>query len=282
MNINPNDISTIETIVRTIAGEVQRARGSAPIFAGGKTFEKRVSIPVSPAGPVPVSVQAPAPAPVSVQAPAPAQTAPAPAPGKKLRPEDLLLDKQVVTLRDVEHLPRAVKKLIVPQTALLTPSARDELSEQNIRLARYSAEAIAELSEAPASNAQAQANRVRMGSIEVYAVFTPYNPESLFPLWTRCGWHPNMRSGFICFDRTRESMAKNQTLNVLFTSKVDEALVKLNREPKISAISSTSPERLVKQWKDFSSVNTLVVNPSEIGIYLAGQIVMRAAELYYL
>ena len=182
----------------------------------------------------------------------------------------------------MEHLPRTVKKLIVPQTALLTPSARDELSEQNIRLARYSAEAIEELSEAPVSNAQAQANRVRMGSIEVYAVFTPYNPESLFPLWTRCGWHPNMRSGFICFDRTRESMAKNQTLNVLFTSKVDEALVKLNREPKISAISSTSPERLVKQWKDFSSVNTLVVNPSEIGIYLAGQIVMRAAELYYL
>lgn len=265
MNINPNDISTIETIVRTIAGEVQRARGSAPIFAGGKTFEKRVSVPVSASGPVPAPVQAPA-----------------PAPGKKLRPEDLLLDKQVVTLRDVEHLPRAVKKLIVPQTALLTPSARDELSEQNIRLARYSAEAIAELSEAPASNAQAQANRVRMGWIEVYAVFTPYNPESLFPLWTRCGWHPNMRSGFICFDRTRDSMAKNQTLNVLFTSKVDEALVKLNREPKISAISSTSPERLVKQWKDFSSVNTLVVNPSEIGIYLAGQIVMRAAELYYL
>lgn len=170
MNINPNDISTIETIVRTIAGEVQRARGSAPIFAGGKTFEKRVSVPVSAAGPVPVPVQAQA----------PAQTAPTPAPGKKLRPEDLLLDKQVVTLRDVEHLPRAVKKLIVPQTALLTPSARDELSEQNIRLARYSAEAIAELSEAPASNAQAQANRVRMGSIEVYAVFTPYNPESLF------------------------------------------------------------------------------------------------------
>ena len=278
MNINPNDISTIETIVRTIAGEVQRVRGSAPVFAGGKTFEKRVSVPASATGPTPVSVQAPASAP----APAPAQTAPAPAPGKKLRPEDLLLDKQVVTLRDVEHLPRAVKKLIVPQTALLTPSARDELSEQNIRLARYSAEAIAELSEAPASNAQAQANRVRMGAIEVYAVFTPYNPESLFPLWTRCGWHPNMRSGFICFDRTRDSMAKNQTLNVLFTSKVDEALVKLNREPKISAISSTSPERLVKQWKDFSSVNTLVVNPSEIGIYLAGQIVMRAAELYYL
>ena len=189
MNINPNDISTIETIVRTIAGEVQRARGSAPIFAGGKTFEKRVSVPVSAAGPVPVHAAAPVP----VQAQAPAQTAPAPAPGKKLRPEDLLLDKQVVTLRDVEHLPRTVKKLIVPQTALLTPSARDELSEQNIRLARYSAEAIAELSEAPASNAQAQANRVRMGSIEVYAVFTPYNPESLFPLWTRCGWHPNMR-----------------------------------------------------------------------------------------
>lgn len=321
MEIKPADVQKIEGLVRSVVTEVFRSCASAPKFMNGRAFEKRVSTPrahaseISSANPV-IQKDSAAGAGSAVRTGSAAGTGaaagassaigtspaagggtvnsavlavsgiPAAVPGtppaKRLKSDELLLDKQILTLRDVEHLPRAVKRLIVPQTALLTPSVRDELEEHGIRLARYSAEAIAALSSPTANSAAGSAaSAVRSGALEVYALFTPYHPESLCPLWTRSGWHPNLRSGFVCFDGLRSSMAKNVTLNVLFTSKVDEALCRLNRDEKIRAISSVSPQKLETQWKNFSSANTLVVNPSEIGIYLAGQIVLRAAELFY-
>lgn len=201
----------------------------------------------------------------------------------RLKSDELLLDKQVVTLRDVENLPKIVKRLIVPQTALLTPSVRDILSEQAIRLARYSRETIESLrTDAP----QTASSRLRSGAIEVYALFTPFHPETLFASWTKAGWSPNLHSGFVGFDDLRESIAKNQaknqTLSILFTSRTDEALCQLNRNERIFAVSAVSPQRLGDQWRVFSSINAIVTNPSELGAYLAGQIVQRAAELFYL
>lgn len=267
---NP-EVQTVEKVVRAVVGEVFRMRASVPRFSRNGTYEKRVSVPVSQ------STQPQITQPLVPQStPQSALTSTA----KKLRSDELLLDKQIITLRDVEHLPRSVQRLIVPQTALLTPSVRDQLSEQQIRLARYSAESIQELCTA-STPSQSSINRVRQGLLEVYSLFTPYHPESLFPHWTRRGWHPNLRAGFVCFDGIRNSMVKNETLNVLFTSHVDEALCRLHRDEKIRAIYSTHPEKLTQQWKLFPGVNTLIVNPTEVGIYLAGQVVMRGAELFY-
>jgi len=297
MEARSKDVQHIEDLVRSVVTEVLRVRSSAPKFTHGKPFEKRIvrenresvsarNFPEtrSVGRTMPwethseengLAVLSQVPSVSAVQAPS-VQIAPTSS-GRRLRAEDFLLEKAVVTLRDVAHLPRNVRKLIVPQTALLTPSVRDELAEQGIRLARYSAEAL----EALRSGTLGTQDRMRAGTLEVYALFTPYHPDSLFSAWIRSGLHPNLRSGFVCFDGLRSSMAKNETLNVLFTSRVDEALCRLNRDEKIRALSSVSPHRLEGQWKDFPTANTLIVDPSALGIYLAGQIVQRAAELFY-
>ena len=300
---SPN-VQLIENLVRSVVTEVLRVRTAAPKFTNGRPFEKRIArensgsaaasrrspeshsagrrmpweSPSSETPKPPVSFQSRAVSGTSENGTAEkASTAAPTSAGRRLKAADLLLDKEIVTLRDVAHLPQNVQKLIVPQTALLTPSVRDELAEKGIRLARYSAGSIAALrTESPAIS-----NRPTSGTLEVYALFTPYHPDPLFPAWIRSGLHPNLRSGFVCFDGLRSSMAKNETLNVLFTSRVDEALCRLNRDEKIRAISSVSPQRLEGQWKDFPTANTLIVDPSELGIYLTGQIVQRAAELFY-
>ncbi len=271
------EVQTVEKLVRAVVSEVCRTQNSSvPRFSKGKTYEKRVPAPISAS----TLVSAPTLTPIQV----PISEKKVENTAKTLKSDEILLDKQVITLRDVENLPRCVRRVIVPQSAILTPSVRDELSEHEIRLARYSAEAIQAFSSAIselAGNAQTQINRSRQGALEVYSLFTPYHPEALLSHWTRCGLRPNLRNGFVCFDGIRTSMAKNETLNVLFTSRVDEALCRLHRDEKIRAIHSVHPEKLSVQWKDFPSANTLVVNPSEIGIYLAGQVIMRGAELFY-
>lgn len=277
------EVQAVEKLVRAVVSEVYRTQNSSvPRFSKGKTYEKRVSAPISAS--TPVSASAPVPVQIStpIQSSIPEKKVESPA--KTLKSDEILLDKQVITLRDVENLPRCVRRVIVPQSAILTPSVRDELSEHEIRLARYSAEAIQAFSTAiseTTGNAQTQINRSRLGALEVYSLFTLYHPEALFSHWTRCGLRPNLRSGFVCFDGIRTSMVKNETLNVLFTSRVDEALCRLHRDERIRAIHSVHPEKLSAQWKDFPSANTLVVNPTEIGIYLAGQVIMRGAELFY-
>lgn len=290
MAFNPSNVQNIERLVRSVVNEVWRNRGTVPKFAEGKTFEKRLEPSQTARFPSAVSLRDSS---AVSSKPASEQNSVSKTPktisetvletavpqNKRLKSEDLLLDKQVVTLRDVEHLPKIVRRLIVPQTALLTPSVRDALDEQNIRLARYSRESIESLK---TNMPQENSDRLRAGSLEIYALFTQFHPETLFSSWSKAGWSPNLRSGFVCFDGVRESIAKNQTLSVLFTSKVDEALCRLNRNEKIFAVSASSPHRMSDQWKTFPLINTIIVEPSQSGIYLTGQIVQRAAELFYL
>lgn len=272
------DVQTIERLVRGIVKEVFQSRASAvPPFSGIRTVEKRVSAPkFAPKNAVKPSDSASDSASDSVSGSISASEQ-----NKErkteLKPDELLLDRHIVTLRDVEHLPPAVKRVIVPQNAILTPAVRDELDVQHVRLARYSQEKLAEFQSGPVKT---RAGLPPRGVLEVYALFTPYHPESLFPVWERSGLHPNLRSGGDSFEAVRASIAQNETLSVLFTSKVDEALCRLHREEKIRAVHAVNPEKLVEQWKNFSGINTLVVNPSETGIYMAGRLVQTAVELY--
>lgn len=282
MEMTNIDVQTIEKLVREIVKEVFHSRTSAPSFSGIRTVEKQISVPKSTVNQK-TDVQKTEPTSVSVPVFIPPQTPPLRSDLKSdeqsLKSGELLLDKHIVTLRDVEHLPAPIKRLIVPQNAILTPAVRDELEEQHVRIARYSKEAFSALQ--TNSKPNSRGGLPLSGGLDVYALFTPYHPESLFPVWARSGLHPNLRADGETFEAVRESIAQSETFSVVFTSKADEALCRLHRSEKIRAIRSVNPEKMTEQWKNFSGINTLVVNPSEVGIYMTGRLVQTAAELFY-
>ena len=105
------DISMIERIVRNIVNEVWDGRGKS--VAPGLP---KVSKPEQKSEAKPEAKSEP----------------------KSEPQDDFLLEKRIVTMRDVVALPPRVKRLQLLQNALVTPAVLDELEERGIRVRRIS------------------------------------------------------------------------------------------------------------------------------------------------
>ncbi|MDO4576375.1 MAG: hypothetical protein Q4D98_14300 [Planctomycetia bacterium] len=231
------DTTRIEQIVRGIVNRV--ATGASQ----GEVAPTRVPVPV------------PAPVPTPV---------PQPVPSAKRSTDTFLLEKRVVTLRDVERLPLSVRRLGIPVNALVTPAVLDELSERKITLVR-----VTEFSQ----------TKKRGNGLDVYTVRTGYHAETFLPVWTRAGYVPRLLEGETDFASLRK-MLDLETLSIVLTSDVDEALCLLNRDDGVFAIQAGSLAKIAGQVRKLSA-NVVVLDPAQVGAYLTGRLVTAAAEAFY-
>jgi len=163
---------------------------------------------------------------------------------------ELVLHCRVVTMSEVEGRLEAVRRLVVPPQAVVTPAVRDELHRRNVSLA-YAA-------------AKPQA----VGGLRLVALTVDVS-SNLAPLLAALGHEgievqPAAADCLIAAtDRLAAELGKPHTLGLLLTRHIAAALCLANRHRGVRAASGIDAPSLAAA-ADAVGANLLVVNPAEM------------------
>jgi hypothetical protein len=167
----------------------------------------------------------------------------------------------VVTLADLPERSAAVRRLIVPLGAVVTPAAQDELQQRKIKLV------VGE----PAAAAAKSAKTILM------VAAAKYESSALAAALERDGFAVDARS-MDCLIRATDQLAADlgadSTVALLVTSHPAAALCLANRHPGVRAILGTRADTVAGDARSVGA-NLLVVDPGPHGFFALKQIAGR-------
>ncbi len=173
---------------------------------------------------------------------------------------ELVLACRVVTLAEVEGRLEAVRRLVVPPGAVITPAVRDELLRRNVALGFAAAGETQ-----PASTLR----------LVVVAAAGQFDPAALIAALTKAGVAVERQTcdGLIAAgDRLAVEVGRPDTLGLLLTGETAAGLCLANRHKGVRAVSGTDREA-VSAAVDALGANLLVLDPGAGGIFRLQQIV---------
>jgi len=168
-------------------------------------------------------------------------------------PSELVLHCRVVTMSEVEGRLGAVRRLVVPPQAVVTPAVRDELHRRNVSLA-YGAAA-----KPPA------ASGVRL---VVLTVGESFDPAPLFVALGNEGIEVRPAAAdclISATDRLAAEMGQPHTLGLLLTRHTAAALCLANRHRGVRAVEGIDA-RSAAAGAGAVGANLLVVDPAEMAV----------------
>jgi len=174
---------------------------------------------------------------------------------------DLVLDCRVVTIAEIEGRLQSVRRLVVPQGAVVTPSVQDELYRQRVTLAYASA-----------SPARPTGGGVRL---VLATLGRRYDPSTLIGALSKEGLDVDAQT-FDCLiaatDRLAERIATGDALGLLLTRHTAAGLCLANRHNAVRGIGGDDVRAVTA---DAASVgaNLLVVDPATAGLFQLKQMV---------
>lgn len=223
--------SEVERIVREVLAQVLGGARPSACAAGPKTAA------------LPVAATQPSPKPESPRAAMPPTTT------TKARSEELALSQRVITLADLEGRLGAVRRLVVPPKAIVTPAVRDELQRRGVALSFARPQAAA-----------AMARRL------VAVIHESCCPASL-PTAAGEGFAVEASESNCIFEsvaRLAAALAAPEVAGLLLTRHVAAAICLANRRSGVRAICAADPASLAASAASVGA-NLLVVDPSGLG-----------------
>ena len=167
---------------------------------------------------------------------------PVPAPG----PDALVLDARVITTATIHERLKGVRRVVVDQHAVVTPSVKDELRKRNIRLERQDASAEA------SDSAELAVVRYTHGDDAVRTAATLPLPANAVDRV-----HDDLAAAVACVSKR---VRDGKQVVVLLTDETLQAACLLNRSPDVrAAIAVTAND--VRQAVSAIGVNVLVIDP---------------------
>ena len=161
---------------------------------------------------------------------------------------DLVLSCRVVTTSEVEGRLEGIRRLVVPQGAVVTPSVHDELYRKNVTLARCGA------------TAQQAADGVRLAVVTAGRCF---DPSGLVGALGKEGINLQQHT-LDCLvaatDRLAEEVVQGDTLGLLLTRHAAAGLCLANRHRHVRAVPAGDVRRLAAEVASVGA-NALVVDP---------------------
>jgi len=174
--------------------------------------------------------------------------------------DELVLSCQVVALSELDGRLEAVRRLVVPPGAVITPAVRDELRRRNVTLAYGS------------PTAASAAAPVRL---LVATVGRQPDPASLLGGLANEGIEiaqHNLDCLIAATDLLAGEIAKPHTLGLMLTRHTAAALCLANRLPGVRAVSGTDASAVGAAIAAVGA-NLLVVDPAAVGPFRLKQIV---------
>jgi len=174
--------------------------------------------------------------------------------------DELVVGSRVVTMADVDNRLEAVKRLVVPPQAVVTPAVRDELRRKNVSLA------YAEPAEGEA------AGPLRLAML---LAATSFDPAALIEALRREGIDTAARKSdclIAACDTLAGELSRPETLGVLLTSQPAAGLCLANRLKGVRAVSGATTSAVDD---DAASVgaNLLVADPARNSLFQLKQMV---------
>jgi len=167
---------------------------------------------------------------------------------------DLVIDCRVVTLSQLEGRLGAIRRLVVPRQAVITPAVRDELRRRSISL-EFASQATAETS----------------GQLRLVLVTSGKKPDptSLASDLSIDGVEI-VRRGFDCAIQAVEHLAtevrKHNTLGLMLTRHVAAALCLANRHAGVRGVTAVDA-RSVSAAAAAVGANLLLIDPGEVSAF---------------
>ena len=165
------------------------------------------------------------------------------------------ISAKVVTLEELKKLGN-VKRLIVPEKAVITPAVRDEIHKRNIEIVTE----------------KAKGRSLETGKLKVWLALhlQKKEPAALFDFLAKN--YELEKAAFECILQTMDAAAEKlavapqQTLCAVLTDYSAAAMCIANRQASIRAVLGTDPA-LIKTDADQIGANLLVVDPVRCGPY---------------
>ena len=223
-------------------------------------------------------------------------TAEPPAPAEGGDAVELRLSSRVITLEQIRSAPPKIRRLVVPNRAVVTPSARDELKKTGMQLAFDSAASVeasasavpafgrATLSASNAAPALAPrrapaADPIRSLSVAYHAVLPEAVPARFLEELAKTVSIERYQNK--CVMQTAEflagRLAQEKSKAVLFTRYTAAASAVCNRKKVIRAMIGAGADRLDADAASIGA-NLLIVDPGQ-GVFQIRRAVTRFVEL---
>lgn len=194
--------------------------------------------------------------PAPVPPPAPAPAAPAPP-----ADDSLVLNRRVVTLADLPERIQAVRRLVVPRGAVVTPAVKDLLQQQRIALMF-----------GQSNPSQAQAVRVVLAVAAAH-----YDSAALESALGREGYpvEPRRHDCLIrAIDQLADDVQSGATMAILMTEHPAPALCLANRRPGVRAVLGVRADRVAAETESVGA-NVLVADPTAAGFFVLKQMAVQ-------
>jgi hypothetical protein len=173
----------------------------------------------------------------------------------------LTVTSRVVTVAEVGDKLGAVRRLIVPPKAVITPSVRDELHRRNVTLV-YGQPC------APAGSVRLRSVVTTLGSYDPGSLVAALHDE---PVTVELRRHHCLVAAT---DELATELAKPDTVGVIVSDSPATAICLANRQCGVRAVWGVDPARLTSDL-DSVGANLLVVDPQAAGPFRLKQMVTQ-------
>ncbi len=174
---------------------------------------------------------------------------------------ELVVARQVVTLGDVEGRLGAVRRILVPAGAVVTPAVRDELSRRGVALVF-------------GAGPSQRADELRLVMIVVARRFDALPLAAAVQRQGVAVEHAQLDCLIAATDRMAEELARPATLGLLITRHTAIALCLANRHRGTRAILGREPVELASDGQAVGA-NLLVVDPYGSGLSVVVRLVQE-------
>jgi hypothetical protein len=169
----------------------------------------------------------------------------------------LVLNRRVVTLADLPERVKSVRRVVVPQGAVLTPAVRDELQQRQITLI------VGETADAAAKAA----------SVILMVAAATFEPAPLAGTLEREGYAVELRRKE-CLIRATDQLAvdlkSGSTVGLLVTTHASAAACLANRHVGVRAILGVRADTVGGEAASVGA-NLLVIDPGTMGFFTLKQ-----------
>lgn len=187
----------------------------------------------------------------------PATPPPLPAPQSPQRADDVLTVRdRVVTLAALEGRRPSIRRVVVPQGAVVTPAVKDYLREEGLSL---------EVA-LPPKEKNGKDNGAGL-KLAVITMGTPFDPAPLLAMLLSEGLAVTDSNKDCLIESVGElasAVSSGEALGLLLTRHVPAALCLANRREGVRAVAAETPEAVEKAARSVGA-NVLVVDPRKVG-----------------
>jgi ribosomal protein L12E/L44/L45/RPP1/RPP2 len=183
------------------------------------------------------------------------------APTEQEASDSLVINRRVVTMADLPERLAAIRRMIVPLGAVVTPAVQDELQQRHIKL----------VVDEPSRSASKPASAVLM------VAAATYDPASLVSALEREGFAVEPRR-MDCLIRATDQLAADlascSTMGLLVTAYPSAAVCLANRHAGVRAILGLRADTVAGDAASLGA-NLLVVDPTVHGFFAVKQMAGR-------